>query len=98
MDYLRLVQCLPRLAKGLSWLIRDPVESTQRPLKLSDTFQNLFEAFQDQNEASRGLSQASEGLSGGGGRKESGILMELLPILQDFVPHRGHCPKSVLAI
>ena len=41
------------------------------------------------------LPEESEGLPGGqGGDVQMYVRMEILPILQDFVPCWGRCPKS----
>ena len=59
---------------------------------LPEGSEELPEVYQGQIEGSEGLPEGSEGLPGGLGGTDGRT--EFLPILQDFVPSRGRCPKN----
>ena len=60
---------------------------------------SLIEGPEDLSEGPRGLSEGPEGLPGGPGGGGANVCMdgqtEFLPILQHFVPCRGHCPATL---
>ena len=58
---------------------------------MAEALRGLAEALRGLSEALRGLAEALRGLAWGGGRIYGWT--EFLPILQDFVPYRGRCPK-----